>query len=351
MQNTKDTFTFGFIERSTAMTTSTIQTTREDKGGARIGKSEDDVRTTHRYPRRDERQYPRPKEADQVTDPLAQRLGWFSIGLGLAEIFAPREVAQMIGIQERRAMMRVLGMRQIVSGLGILSGRRPVGSLWSRVGGDVMDLALLGMAFKSERVRAGRIVAATAAVAGVTLLDVLASERMARQSGMIKPIYTKKTIGVNRSPEDLYKAWRNLEELPRYMRHLKSVRVLDEKTSHWVVKAQARTTVEWDAELVKDRPNEMIAWHSLPGATVDNSGSIRFQKGPESHGTIVTVELRYNPPAGQVGAAFAKLFGEAPEQQIAEDLRRFKQVMETGEIPTTEGQPSGRTRSETGRKR
>ena len=102
------------------MTTSTIQTPREDKGGARIGKSEDDVRTTHRYPRRDERQYPRSKEADQVTDPLAQGLGWFSIGLGLAEIFAPRELAQMIGIQERRAIMRVLGMREIVSGLGIL---------------------------------------------------------------------------------------------------------------------------------------------------------------------------------------------------------------------------------------
>jgi uncharacterized membrane protein len=336
------------------MTTTTVQTPQEEKGGVRTGKDADDVRTTHRYQRREGPQHRPTTETDQVTDPLARALGWFSLGLGLAEIFAPRELAQMIGIQERRALMRMLGMREIASGLGILSGRQPVGSLWSRVGGDVMDLALLGMAFRSNRVRSGRVVAATAAVAGVMLVDVIVSERMTRRSGMIKPIYTKKTIGVHRSPEDLYKAWRNLEDLPRYMRHLESVRVLDEKKSHWVVKAPVGTTVEWDAELVEDRPNEMIAWRSLPGATVDNSGSVRFEKGPESHGTIVTVELQYNPPAGQVGAAFATLFGEAPEQQIAEDLRRFKQVMETGEIPTTEGQASGRAsriRSEPTRKR
>ena len=103
--------------------------------------------------------------------------------------------------------------------------------------------------------------------------------------------------------------------------------------------------VEWDAQIVEDRPNELIAWRSLDGADVDNAGEVRFQAAPQGRGTVLRVRMQYNPPAGKMGAVVAKLLGEAPEKQIAVDLLRLKQMIETGEIARTEGQPAGRTRS------
>lgn len=155
----------------------------------------------------------------------------------------------------------------------------------------------------------------------------------------------EKSVTINRSPEELYAFWRNFENLPRFMNHLESVRVTGEKSSHWVATAPAGTTVEWDAEIFNERANELIAWRSLEGADVDSAGSVHFEPATGGRGTVVRVILKYDPPGGVVGAAVAKLFGENPEQQIDEDLRRFKQVMETGETATTEGQPSGRNAS------
>lgn len=155
-------------------------------------------------------------------------------------------------------------------------------------------------------------------------------------------IKVEKSVTIDRSPEELYTFWRNFENLPRFMDHLESVRIMDEKRSHWVAKAPAGTTVEWDAEIYNEKPNEMIAWRSLEGADVDNAGSVHFERAAGERGTVVKVSLKYDPPGGIIGATVAKLFGEAPEQQIQEDLRRLKQVMEAGEIPTTEGQSSGR---------
>jgi uncharacterized membrane protein len=156
-------------------------------------------------------------------------------------------------------------------------------------------------------------------------------------------VKVEKTMTINRSPEELYRFWRNFENLPRIMSHLESVRVTGEGKSHWVAKAPAGTTVEWDAEVYNEKENELIAWRSLEGADVDNAGSVRFQAAPGGRGTEVRVVVKYDPPAGKLGAAIAKLFGEEPEQQIREDLRRFKQFMETGEMATTEGQSSGRS--------
>jgi uncharacterized membrane protein len=127
------------------------------------------------------------------------------------------------------------------------------------------------------------------------------------------------------------------------MDHLESVTVQDDKRSHWVAKAPAGTTVEWDAEIINEKENELIAWRSLDGADVDNAGSVRFSEATGGRGTVVKVSLEYDPPAGIIGSLIAKLFGEEPSQQVQEDLHRFKQVMETGERPTTEGQSSGRS--------
>ena len=157
-----------------------------------------------------------------------------------------------------------------------------------------------------------------------------------------KGIRVEKSITIMRSPADLYAFWRNFENLPRIMEHLKSVQVTDSTHSHWVAKAPLNMTVEWDAEIINDVPNERIGWRSLENAQVDNAGSVVFTELPASHGTIVEITLKYDPPAGKVGATVAKLLGEAPETQVAEDLRHFKQFMETGVATTVEGQPSGR---------
>src|SRR5438045_1728143 len=153
----------------------------------------------------------------------------------------------------------------------------------------------------------------------------------------------EKSVTINRTPEELYQFWRNFENLPRFMNHLESVRVTGEGRSHWVAKAPAGSSVEWDAEIYNEKENEMIAWRTLEGADVASAGSVHFEPAAGGRGTTVRVVLKYDPPAGKLGAFVARLFGENPEQQIDEDLRRFKQLMETGEIATTEGQPSGRS--------
>jgi uncharacterized membrane protein len=161
-------------------------------------------------------------------------------------------------------------------------------------------------------------------------------------------IHVEESVTINKTPWELYEYWKNFENLPNFMDHLKSVTKLDDKRSHWVAKAPAGMSVEWDAEIINDEPNALIAWRSLGGASVDNAGSVRFVPGPEGRGTEVKVVLDYIPPAGRFGMVVAKLFGEEPSQQVRDDLRHFKQIMETGERPTTEGQPSGR-RSTLGR--
>jgi uncharacterized membrane protein len=300
---------------------------------------------------------------------IARGLGWFSIGLGLAEIAAPRGLAKLIGVRgDYSGLIRVLGAREIASGIGILTQRRHDESpnafwMWSRVGGDAMDLALLGAAYRLRgglrgglrgRLRGrlrrsdrGRIAMVTAAVAGVTALDMICSQRLSRRNGARNggAIRVAQAVTINRSPEDLYRFWRAFQNLPRFMKHLESVREVGNRRSHWVAKAPAGRTVEWDAEITEDRPNELIAWRSLEGSDVDHIGFVRFERAPGGRGSVVRVEMRYGPPAGMVGATMAKLFGENPEWQVKDDLRRFKQVMETGEVLTTEGQPAGRASS------
>jgi uncharacterized membrane protein len=141
----------------------------------------------------------------------------------------------------------------------------------------------------------------------------------------------QQTIEINRPPSELYRFWRSLENLPRIMSHLQSVQVINDRLSHWVVKTiPGGPSVEWDAEIINDIENERIGWRSLSGADVDNAGSVEFEPVRDGLQTRMTVTLQYAPPAGQIGAAIARLIGEDPEHKIAEDLRRFKQSMEAG---------------------
>ena len=157
-------------------------------------------------------------------------------------------------------------------------------------------------------------------------------------------ILVERAVTVNRPKAELYRVWRDFENLPRFMEHLESVRVddADSGRSHWVAKGPLDKNVAWDAEVIEERENELLVWKSLPGSLVESMGRVEFVDAPGGRGTIVHVALQYNPPAGSMGAAFAKLFGKEPGTQVKEDLRHFKQIMETGEIPTVEGQSSGR---------
>ncbi|MHC5760386.1 SRPBCC family protein [Nostoc sp.] len=159
--------------------------------------------------------------------------------------------------------------------------------------------------------------------------------------GINQSIKVEKTVTINKSAEELYRFWHNFENLPTFMKHLKSVQVYNEKRSHWIANAPLGNSVEWDAEILEDRENKFISWASVEGADIDNSGFVRFQKALGDRGTEVKIVLEYNPPGGALGATVAKLFGEEPQQQIGDELRRFKMLMEAGEIATTEGQPRG----------
>lgn len=163
-------------------------------------------------------------------------------------------------------------------------------------------------------------------------------ERLAGPRG----IHVDEAVTINRPVRELYRFWRNFENLPRFMDHLESVSVREGGISHWVAKGPAGLRVEWDARIINEVENEVIGWQSLEGSTVATAGSVRFEETPR--GTAVRVHFQYDPPGGKIGAAIARLFGEEPNVQVREDLRRLKQLLETGEVPTTEGQPSGRGR-------
>jgi uncharacterized membrane protein len=143
----------------------------------------------------------------------------------------------------------------------------------------------------------------------------------------------EQTVIIARPREELFQFWRQFDNLPRFMDNLQSVTVLDGRRSHWVAKGPLGARVEWDAEIHNEIPDELIAWRSLPGSDVDQAGSVHFMRG-HGGGTEVRVVLRYAAPAGKVGEAIGHVLGEDPGQQIADDLRRFKQVMEAGEVPT-----------------
>jgi uncharacterized membrane protein len=280
-------------------------------------------------------------DGNQGAERLGRALGFFSVGLGLSQILAPRSVARAIGLEDNdrnQRLMTAFGVREVATGLGLLRRPGSAAMAWGRVAGDAMDLAVLGRALASNRNDHNRVAAAGAAVLGVMVVDVVAGMRSSRDvTGMPavqggRAIQVTKAITVSATPEEAYRLWRNFENLPRFMAHLESVRVLDQRRSYWKAKAPLGATVEWTAEITDDRPNESIAWQSVEPADVRNSGRVRFTPLSADRGVEVRVELNYDPPGGTIGATVAKLFGEEPSVQVDGDLRRFKQMLEVGEV-------------------
>ena len=283
-----------------------------------------------------------------TSERVAQALGWFSIGLGAAQEAAPNGVARLIGANgngQSTSLMRAVGARELASGAGILTREQPVTWMWTRVVGDVMDLVLLTTALLSPRTRKGRVALATLSVAGITAVDVMTGTRLAREArkngGERHSRPVRAAVTINKPREEVYRYWRDFERLPTFMTHLQSVVQADAQHSRWAARTPFGNVVEWNAETVVDEPNERIVWRSVEGSEVENAGSVRFADAPGGQGTEVHVELVFTPPVGPAAATLTKLFGEHPRQQLRDDLRRFKQVLETGEVVVSDASPAG----------
>jgi uncharacterized membrane protein len=236
--------------------------------------------------------------SNRRTEAIARGLGWFSVALGVTQIVAPRRLSRLIGIDDRPLLMRMLGIRETLAGVTILAQRRPVSGLWSRVAGDGMDLALLGAGLASRNSEKAKLLGATAAVAGVTALDAWAGIQLTKYAAGRE---VKSAITVNRPLEEVYSFWSETDKVKHLMR-----------------------SEGLSPQIVSRIMNERIEWQLVDGMRVD-SASVSFRRATGRDGTEVRMIIH-----GAVPAAF-----------LHEFLRRSKRLIETGEIPTTEGQPAG----------
>ena len=279
---------------------------------------------------------------------LARALGWFSIGLGVAEMTVPRALGAGAGIQ-RPWTMRALGLREIAAGGAILARPREPAFLWSRVVGDAMDLALLGAAFRARDAHRVRLSAALGTIGAVTALDVMASRRLsaAAMGQQAAPVEMSLSVGIDRPADELYRFWRNLTNLPRFMSTVREVRALDglapeqARRWQWVALTPIGGSLKWESEITEDRPAQLIGWRSMPGSLLASEGTVHFEPAPNGEGTLVRLRMRYAGAGGAATTAVARLLRQLPRQQMKAELRRFKQLIETGEIATIDGQPAG----------
>lgn len=301
------------------------------------------------------------KEAVKSRQDEVQRrgrgLGWMSLGLGVAQLAAPDTVRRLSGVDDSatsRAVVPLVGARELVHAAGLLTSRRKGIWAWTRVVGDAMDLTSLAMAIAHRGgSRRRRLVGVTGAVIGITVLDLLTAVQATRatRSDAVPAVRRSRTGGsmeltaattIRKPAPQVYAFWRDLENLPTFMAHVEQVRTTGDRTSHWSASAPFGTNVEWDAEITEERPGEKIAWRSTGNADVPNSGTVFFVPAPDGVSTEVHVVLTYDIPGGAVGKAVAKYFGEEPHQQLDDDLRRLKQVLETGEVVRSDGAPWGK---------
>lgn len=273
---------------------------------------------------------------------LARGLGLASLGLGLPQVLDPGGFARFIGLrdtEDHRSATAAVGARELVAAAGLLVKPGPFW-LWARVAGDVVDLALLAPSLEDHTSR-GRYRTRTAfgAVAAIAALDLYAATSHSRRR---RTQELTATTTVRKSPAEVYRYWSRLENLPTFMAHLEEVRIESGGRSYWRATAPFGRTVEWEAETTEDVPGERLAWRSVGGADIDNEGAVQFRRAPGDRGTEVHVTLRYTVPGGRLGAAVARYFGEDPHSMLDDDLRRLKQVLETGEIVRSDGAPGGK---------
>jgi hypothetical protein len=202
---------------------------------------------------------------------IALGLGLLGVGLGLAELLAPRRMLRLIGARDRsrtRALTRAYGVRELVSGLALLGGRRPAPWLWARVAGDVVDLATLAAEARRGRAKIGRVAGAIAAVAGVTALDIYAAAKSRGRERAVAAGPVRRAITIAVTQERAYNFWRELSNLPSFMTGLDTVYEIDSRRSRWRARLPMGRLLEWEADIVEDRPDDCIVWRSIGGSDV-----------------------------------------------------------------------------------
>jgi uncharacterized membrane protein len=289
------------------------------------------------------------REEERGLSPIAAGLGLFVLGLGITKLLAPRKVSKASGVNASDTLLRASGALNLASSVNLLNGGKPASLGLARLGCIALESTLLGRAAAGAKSsdRRRRIGISAAVIGAAAAFDLIAAvqqgsrQRMGEHRTASGALSIERCITVNKTPDECYTFWRNFDNFPRFMQHLESVQSTSATRSHWKAKAPMGSTVEWDAEVTVDQPGELLAWHSVEGADVDNAGTVRFEAAPGGRGTIVRVDMQYSPPGGMAGALIAKFFGEEPSKQVDDDLRHFKQLIETGEIPTTVGQSAG----------
>ncbi len=278
--------------------------------------------------------------AGMDSEQITQGLGWFSIGLGIVEMLAPRTLSRMIGVRYHPVFMRVFGAREATAGIGILTHpNQPAGWLWARVAGDVLDLASLGWAFNTDRRGTAKRIAAVAAVAGVTALDVMCAQgytKVATDTGF------ESSVTIGKSPRELYDLWREPQIMSQVMGNFAEVRKIDEEHMHWVIPGFMGSVYEFDAKSVEQRPGELIRWKSISGAVPPNGGEVLFRPAPGDRGTEVTLRFKLESSANILHQAAFTLIPSIPKTALWKALMRFKSLAETGELPSLKNNPSAR---------
>ncbi|MEA2356862.1 MAG: hypothetical protein QOI62_122 [Solirubrobacteraceae bacterium] len=264
---------------------------------------------------------PRDHSGDAAT--LATELGWFSLGLGTAQLLAPGRVNRAIGVRDdprSRFWQRVVGVQELTAAAGILGRRRPVEWLWARTAGDVVHLAMLARALRGGRgEQPARVEAAMASVVGCFAADAYASTRMTSDPQATReghPMKAKASITVGKPRDEAQRRWREFEQQPGDASRLGPIEVLEETPGR-------------------------VRWRTIGDAEAKASGVAVFTDAPGDRGTEIHLELEYEVPGGAVGAALKKVTGDDPLQLAKDDLRRFKQLVETGEIARSDGAPTG----------
>lgn len=269
-------------------------------------------------------------EDQPVAVKIAKGMGLFSLALGATELAAPRMLARLIGIKPGVGVtttLRLAGVREIIAGIAVLlEPRRPM-PMYMRVAGDAMDFGLLALGAR-HRTSTPRLLGAVGAVAGATALDVIGAVGLSRaRAAASRPVVYAVTI--NKPPAEVYAFYRRFSQLPLFMDYLESVTEYDARRSRWVAKLPLGKTVSWEAEITDDIPGQLIAWQSTEGSRVRMRGRVSFAQAPGRSATEVRVEMVLGFSGKQPSAMLAKLFAQP---QIKGDLRRLKQVMETGEV-------------------
>jgi uncharacterized membrane protein len=278
----------------------------------------------------------------------ARSLGILSLALGAGALLMPGGLARLGGLDPHRRLLPWVGLRELAAGVGLMSSRNPTPWLWSRVVGDGMDLAVILGSLLSGRNPRRLSAGVTAAVVGaITAIDVRECLRSARSSansrqGSAPDALISASIIVSKTSQECYDFWRDPENMTRISPMVESVTVLDSRTSRWCIRSPLGQRIEWDSKITGEIAGERLSWRSVDGGGLYYAGVIRFERATGDRGTLVSLSAHLRVPGGSAGIGLAKLLGTNPRSEIREDLRRFKQLLETGEIPTTQGQPSGR---------